>query len=67
MEQSDRDLITMTANDVVNLLKKNEVSPIELLSALEKRVNAIDTDVNALPTRCFSRAKSEAEINVHIA
>ena len=61
MEQSDRDLITMTANEVVNLLKKNEVSPIELLSALEKRVNAIDKDVNALPTRCFSRAKSEAE------
>ena len=51
----------MTANEVVNLLKKNEVSPIELLSALEKRVNAIDKDVNALPTRCFSRAKSEAE------
>ena len=43
MEQSDRDLITMTANDVVNLLKKNEVSPIELLSALEKRINEIDT------------------------
>ena len=61
MEQSDRDLITMTANEVVNLLKKNEVSPIELLSALEKRVNAIDKDVNALPTRCFSRAKSEAK------
>ena len=60
MEQSDRDLITMTANDVVNLLKKNEVSPIELLSALEKRINEIDTDVNALPTRCFPRAKSEA-------
>ena len=61
MEQSDRDLITMTANEVVNLLKKNEVSPIELLGALEKRVNAIDKDVNALPTRCFSRAKSEAK------
>ena len=60
MEQSDRDLITMTANDVVNLLKKNEVSPIELLNALEKRINEIDTDVNALPTRCFSRSKSEA-------
>ena len=60
MEQSDRDLITMTANEVVNLLKKNEVSPMELLSALEKRVNAIDKDVNALPTLCFSRAKSEA-------
>ena len=61
MEQSDRDLITMTANEVVNLLKKNEVSPMELLSALEKRVNAIDKDVNALPTLCYSRAKSEAE------
>ena len=60
MKQSDRDLITMTANEVVNLLKKNEVSPIELLSALEKRVNEIDKDVNALPTRCFSRSKSEA-------
>ena len=60
MEQLDRDLITMTANDVVNLLKKNEVSPIELLNALEKRINEIDTDVNALPTRCFSRSKSEA-------
>ena len=39
MKQSDRDLITMTANEVVNLLKKNEVSPIELLAALETRVN----------------------------
>ena len=51
----------MTANEVVNLLKKNEVSPIELLTALEKRINEIDKDVNALPTRCFPRAKSEAE------
>jgi amidase len=51
----------MTAGEVVSLLKKNVVSPIELLDALEQRINEVDKEVNSLPTLCFTRARSEAD------
>ena len=60
MKYASLDLIKMTAGEVVSLLKKNVVSPMELLDALEKRINEVDKEVNSLPTLCFTRARSEA-------
>jgi len=61
MKYASLDLIKMTAGEVVSLLKKNVVSPIELLDALEQRINEVDKEVNSLPTLCFTRARSEAD------
>ncbi|WP_373503154.1 amidase [Aestuariivirga sp.] len=54
------DLIRMTATAIVEGLKSGTISPLDCLDALEKRVAEVDGAVNALPTRCFDRARSEA-------
>ena len=54
------DLIRMTAVDIVHGLKTGEITPLDCLDALEARVAAVDGAVNALPTRCFDRARSHA-------
>ncbi len=57
---ADLSLIEKSATDIVKLLKKGEVSPLDLLDTLEKRVGAVDKKVNALPTLCFDRARKHA-------
>ena len=54
------DLIRMTAVDVVDGLKRGTISPLDCLDALEARVAEVDGAVNALPTRCFDRARKNA-------
>lgn len=54
------DLIRQSACAVVDRLKAGEVTPIELLDALEERIGAVDPVVNALPTLCFERARANA-------
>ena len=54
-------LIKMTARQVVDLLKKREVSPLELIDAAIQRIEETDRDVNALPTLCVERARAHAE------
>ena len=55
------DLIAKSAVQIVNMLKSGEVSPHELLDALEQRVGEVDGVVNALPTLCFARARANAD------
>ncbi|MGI9374108.1 MAG: amidase [Hyphomicrobiales bacterium] len=55
------DLVSKDATEIVALLKKNDVSPLELLDALETRIGDVDSKVNALPTLCFDRARSHAQ------
>ena len=43
------------------MLKVGEVSPREVLDALEQRVASVDGTVNALPTLCFERARQNAD------
>ena len=50
----------MTATQVVGLLKAGEVSALELLDALESRIQAVDPVINALPILCFDRARDHA-------
>jgi amidase len=55
------ELIAMDARAIVSLLRKGEVTPHDLLDALEKRIAAVDGAVNALPTLCFDRARAHAD------
>ena len=55
------ELIKTDACGVVDLLKRGEVTPHDLLDALEARIAAVDPAVNALPTLCFERARAQAD------
>ena len=58
---ADQDLVRETACSVVSKLKSGEVTPLELLDVLEKRIAEVDGKVNALPTLCFDRARTHAK------
>ncbi len=58
---SHSELIKATAATVVDLLRRGEVTPHDLLDALEARIAAVDGRVNALPTLCFDRARAHAD------
>jgi amidase len=55
------DLIRQDAVTIVGRLKKGEVTPHDLLDALEKRIAAVNGPVSALPTLCFDRARAHAD------
>src|SRR6186997_858254 len=55
------DLIRADAVTLVGRLKKGELTPHDLLDALEKRIAAVDGAVNALPTLSFDRARRHAD------
>ena len=55
------DLIVKTASDIVALLQKGEISPLDCLDALERRIAAVNPALNALPTLCFERARDHAK------
>jgi amidase len=50
-----------TACAIVERLKGGEITPHDLLDALERRIDEVDGKVNALPTRCFDRARAHAD------
>jgi amidase len=56
-----RELINATATQLVERLRKGEVSPHDLLDALETRIAEVNPKVNALPTLCFERARRHAD------
>lgn len=49
------------AAGVVNLLRRREVSPLELVEASAERIAATDAHLNAIPTLCIERARTHAE------
>ena len=55
------DLIRLSAREVVAGLAAGDVSPHDALDAVQARVEAVDPVVNALPTRCFERARRHAD------
>ena len=55
------DLIALEAVEIVRLLGTGEVTPHDLLDALEDRIALVDPLINALPTRCFERARAHAD------
>src|SRR5262245_55555038 len=46
---------------IVDRLRRQELTPHDLLDALEQRITAVDPAVNALPTLCFERARRHAD------
>jgi amidase len=58
---SHSELIKADAVTLVDLLQQGEVTPYDLLDALEARIAAVDGAVNALPTLCFDRARAHAD------
>jgi len=57
---SDQELVRATACVIVDKLNSGEVTPLDLLDVLEKRIAEVDGQVNALPTLCFDRARTRA-------
>ncbi|MGA8315473.1 MAG: amidase family protein [Bradyrhizobium sp.] len=58
---SDQALIRSTACAIVDQLNSGDVTPLDVLDALEKRIADVDGKTNALPTLCFDRARSHAK------
>jgi len=58
---TEQELVRETACAVVAKLKSGEVTPLDLLDVLEKRIAEVDGKVNALPTLCFERARNHAK------
>lgn len=54
------DLINLTAREALSLLKRGEVSPVELIDAAATRIAETDSAINALPTLCLERAREHA-------
>jgi amidase len=55
------ELVRLTAKKAVDLLKRGEISPMELIDAAAQRISETDDAINAMPTLCFERARSHAE------
>jgi amidase len=56
----DVTLIDRSAHEIVGLLRREEVSPHDLLDTLASRVEQVEPRVNALPTLCWERAHAHA-------
>jgi len=56
-----QELIEMNACAVVDLLRREQVTPHDLLDAIEARIAVVEPHVNALPTLCFDRAHAHAD------
>src|SRR6201993_1530463 len=54
------DLWKLTAGETVTLLKKRELSPLDLVEASARRIAEVEPAVNALPTLCLDRARDHA-------
>ena len=55
-----QNLFKQTACEIVDSLKREEITPLDCLVALEARIRAVNSQVNALPTLCFDRARKHA-------
>ncbi|WP_259776854.1 amidase [Aliiroseovarius crassostreae] len=60
MAYTGSDLCAMEAHQVVALLKARKLSPDELISAAEARMDQVEPAVNAVPVRCSTRARAQA-------
>lgn len=54
-------LIQKTAVEIRQSLLAEDITPLDLLDALEQRIAEVEPTVNALPTLCFDRARDQAK------
>ena len=55
------ELWRLSAVEAVSLLKKKEISPLDLIDASASRIAEVEPAVNALPTLCLDRARDHAK------
>ena len=55
------ELYKQSAVDTIKLLKSEEITPLDCLDELSKRIEDVDKSINALPTLCFDRAYKKAK------
>src|SRR5215213_12000326 len=55
------ELWRLSAVEAVALLKKKEISPLDLIEASASRIAEVEPAVNALPTLCLDRARDHAK------
>lgn len=60
-DNDNNNLCKLSASKVISLLKRGEVSPLELVEASAERIRLTDRHTNAIPTRCFDRARQHAK------
>jgi amidase len=58
---SSEDLIQLSACEVADRLHRGELRPADLVEASIARIEATDAAVNALPVRCYDRARAQAD------
>jgi amidase len=56
----NEELIRLPATEVVAMLGRRDVSPLELIDAAAARIALVESAVNALPTLCLDRARDHA-------
>ena len=54
------ELCRLTASAAVDLLKRREVSPLDLIDAAAARIAETEPRLNAMPILCIDRARSHA-------
>lgn len=54
------ELIASSARDIVERLRKKEITPLDLIDAAVARIEEVDVVVNAIPTLCIERARERA-------
>ncbi len=54
------ELVRMSAREAVRRLRAREITPLELIDAAVERIEAVEPQVNALPTLCVERAREQA-------
>lgn len=57
------ELIRKSACDIAALLRAGDICVDDTLDALAARIDAVDAEINALPTLCFDRARARAGIS----
>ena len=55
------ELIRLTATTAVALLRRGEITPLDLIDAAAARIAEVEPAVNALPTLCIDRARDHAK------
>ena len=54
-------LTSLTATAAIALLRKKEISPLDLIDAAAERIAEVEPAINALPTLCLDRARDKAK------
>jgi len=60
MDTSEVDLCYLTATEAIAAFKAKKISPVEILEAQIKRIDAINGQLNALTYKFFERALVQA-------